>query len=116
MTLDNETFIVLPTEEYQDLLARAHGQKLPDYPKADRKGRRPAVAFGRASIARDIITRRLAAGWTQEELATRAGLRVETISRLESARHAPQAKTLERIEAALAKARANSRSEIRNPK
>ena len=104
MTLDNETFVLLPKQEYQDLVARAHGAVLPEYPPADRKGRRPAIAFGVASIARDIITRRLAAGWTQDKLAKTAGVRVETISRIEGAKHSPQQATIERIERALAKA------------
>lgn len=104
MTLDNETFVVLPKQEYQDLLAQAHGVSLPAYPKADKRGNRPAVAFGLASIAREIITRRLAAGLSQEELAKRAGVRVETISRLESAKHHPQQATIQKIEKALNKA------------
>lgn len=104
MTLDNETFVVLPKEEYQELVARAHDVALPVYPPGDRRGRRPAAAFGLASIAREIVTRRLAVGWTQEELARRAGVRVETISRLESAKHHPQKATIEKIEAALSTA------------
>jgi ribosome-binding protein aMBF1 (putative translation factor) len=105
MTLNNETFVLLPREEYQDLLARAHGVTLPEYPRPDRKGRRPAVAFARASIAREIITRRLAAGWTQERLARKAGVRVETVSRLEGAKHHPQQATIDKIDRALTAAR-----------
>lgn len=104
MTLDNETFVVVPKEEYQDLMARAHGVALPAYPRADRKGRRPAIAFALTSIAREIITRRLAAGWTQDKLARQAGLRVETISRLEGAKHHPQQATIDKIDRALTKA------------
>jgi len=104
MTLDNETFVVLPKQDYQDLVARSHGVALPAYPRADRKGRRPAIAFARTSVAREIITRRLAAGWTQEKLARRAGVRVETISRLEGAKHQPQQATIEKIDRALTRA------------
>ena len=104
MTLDNETFVVMPRQEYQDLMAQAHGVALPTYPPADKKGRRPAVDFGLVSIAREVITRRLAAGWTQEKLAEKAGLRVETISRLEGAKHHPQQATIEKIHKALTRA------------
>ena len=102
--LDNKTYVVLPKKEYQDLVARSHGVKLPNYPAAAKDGSRPALEFGRASLTRSLIVRRLQAGWTQEELAKRAGVRVETISRLESGKHHPQAATIEQIEAAFAKA------------
>ncbi|MBI3117798.1 MAG: helix-turn-helix transcriptional regulator [Candidatus Hydrogenedentes bacterium] len=104
MTLDKETFVLLPAQEYQDLLARAHGVEMPEYPKADKQGHRPARAFGLASIAREIITRRLAAGWTQEQLAQKAGVRVETLSRIERAKHHPQQATLAKIEQVFTKA------------
>jgi DNA-binding XRE family transcriptional regulator len=104
MTLDNETYIMLPKQEYQELVAKAHGIALPAYPRADKIGRRPAVAFALASIAREIITRRLAAGWTQQQLADKAGVRVETISRLEGAKHRPHQATVEKIDKALGKA------------
>lgn len=98
ITLDNKTYFILPRQEYQELLARANGAKLPAYPPAAADGSRPALAFSRVSLARKLITRRLAAGWTQEQLARKAKVRVETISRLESAKHKPQAATLELLE------------------
>lgn len=104
MTFDDETYVVMPKEEYQELIARAEGVALPEYPAADTRGARPAVAFSLVSMAREIITRRLAAGWTQEELAEKAGVRVETISRLERAKHRPQQNTIEKIDQALSDA------------
>jgi DNA-binding XRE family transcriptional regulator len=74
---------------------------LPPLPPADAEGNRPAVAFARVSIARSIVTERKALGLTQEGLAKLSGLRQETISRLESGRHSPTVRTVEKIERAL---------------
>jgi ribosome-binding protein aMBF1 (putative translation factor) len=74
---------------------------LPPLPPADAKGNRPALDYIRASIARDIIKERQALGLTQEQLATLAGLRQETLSRLESGKHSPTVRTVEKIDRAL---------------
>ena len=102
--LEDRTYVMLPEEEYEDLLARAMGVELPAYPPPDSKGRVPAVGYGRASVARELILRRAAANWTQEQLARKAGVRAETISRIESGKHRPQAGTVERLDRALARA------------
>jgi DNA-binding XRE family transcriptional regulator len=44
---------------------------------------------------------RKAAGWTQAELAARAGVRQETISRIETGKHSPGLKTMAKIDRAL---------------
>lgn len=90
-------------QEYQELVARAHGVEMPPHPAPDKKGRRSAVEFGKASIAREVTTRRIEAGWTQEQLARNAGVRAETVCRIEGAKHHPQQATLAKIEQALAK-------------
>jgi len=73
-------------------------------------GNRPALDYIRVSIARDVIRERRTLGLTQEQLARLAGLRQETISRLESGKHAPSLRTIEKIDEALkcfAKSRRN---------
>jgi DNA-binding XRE family transcriptional regulator len=84
----------------------AHAQKpsLPEWPAADAAGNRPAVAFARVSIARKIIEQRHALGLTQQELARLAGVRQETISRLESGKHSPTIRTVDKIDEALSRA------------
>ena len=67
-------------------------------------GRGPAEALIDASIAREVIRRRKAVKLTQQRLAKLAGARQETDSRLESAKHSPTARTVEKIEAALTRA------------
>jgi ribosome-binding protein aMBF1 (putative translation factor) len=51
----------------------------------------------RRSLAAKMVRRRQAAGLTQSELARRAKVRVETISRLENAQHMPSVRTFDRI-------------------
>ena len=79
---------------------------LPALPAADERGQFPAIATARVIIARQIIRGRKAVGWTQAELAARAGVRQETISRIETGKHSPGLKTMAKIERALEKANA----------
>jgi ribosome-binding protein aMBF1 (putative translation factor) len=81
--------------------AAESADKLPAWPKADVQGRRPALAFARASIARSIVEERRAAGLSQEELARLAGLRQETVCRIESGKHSPTVRTVAKIDKAL---------------
>jgi len=83
--------------------ARAVGQDLPPLPPRNRAGRRPAAAYILASIAREIVADRKAAGLTQQELAQRASIRQETLSRIESGKHTPTLRTLKKIDHALGK-------------
>ncbi len=92
--------VVIPKGEYEELLVRAAGQTLPSLPKPEKRGIRPAKESIRVLIARGIIARRIAAGWTQEDLARKAKVSTETISRLEGAKHRPQAATVQKIEEA----------------
>lgn len=81
--------------------AESEESELTPLPPADAEGNRPAVAFARASLARSIKAERLAAGLTQQELARLAGVRQETISRLESGKHSPTVRMVEKIDDAL---------------
>ena len=73
-------------------------------PAKDACGERPAKAAIQAVIARSLICRRTAAGLEQKQLAAMAGVRAETISRIESGRYRPQHATMERLNRALAEA------------
>ena len=85
---------------------------LPPLPSADAKGNRPALEYIQVSIARDIIKERRALGLSQLQLAELAGLRQETLSRLESGKHSPTVRTVEKIDRAL-KRYAKSRTKRR---
>lgn len=77
---------------------------LPSLPPADERGQYPAIETSRVIIARQLILGRKAVGWTQAELAARAGVRQETISRIETGKHTPGLKTMAKIDRALQKA------------
>ncbi len=110
MTRNGKRFVIVEERQWRKLqrlaaqAAPAADVLLPEYPPADARGNRPAVAYARVSIARKIIAARKAAGLTQAELAQRAGLRQETICRLESGKHSPTVRTVDKIDRALKQA------------
>jgi DNA-binding XRE family transcriptional regulator len=73
----------------------------PPLPERDEEGNVPALEFVRATIARDILRERKALGLTQGQLAKLAGVRQETLCRLETGRHSPTVRTVEKIDRAL---------------
>ncbi len=101
--IEGKRFVVVEKDEYDRLrrIARTLQSGLPEIPPPDADGTRPAVRTGRAILARGLIRDRLAAGLTQRELARRAGIRPETLSRLEGGRYTPTAETVARIDRAL---------------
>jgi DNA-binding XRE family transcriptional regulator len=110
LTLGGDTYVVMPRAEYERLTrlvkaAELSPPALPPLPPADAEGNRPAVDYGRASIARSIIRDRARLGLSQAELARRAGLRKETLCRIESGRYTPSLRSLEKIDSALREAR-----------
>ncbi len=78
-------------------------------PQADSHGNYPAVPYARASLARKIIRRRLAAGLSQADLARRARIRTETLSRIETGKTSPDVSTVEKISRALDRAESGRR-------
>ena len=83
---------------------RTMSKAMPPLPKPDADGHFPAIEYTRISLARSIIRERTALGLTQQQLAKLAGVREETLSRLESGKHSPTVRTVEKIERALQKA------------
>ena len=92
-------YVIIPKSEYRRLTAGK--DTMPRLPKADRKGDRPARETIMVMIAQDLIAARKKAKMTQAELAEAAGVRLETISRLENARHVPSARTMAKIDKVL---------------
>lgn len=103
ITIKNQEMVILTREDFDDLMERAG--VLPALPPAAKDGSRDALAFADAAIARGVIQDRIRRGWTQKELARRAGLRLETICRLESGKHAPTRESIARIERAFSRSR-----------
>ena len=105
LTLDGKSYVVLPRAEYDRLTTLAKAADLPPLPPADARGNYPAVEYGRAGLARKIIQARSEAGLSQLELAQLAGVREETICRLERGKHTPSIATLTKIDRALRQAK-----------
>ena len=93
LNIEGIEYVVIPRAEYE-------GQ-LPKLPPRDSRGERPAKAAVLAVIARTLIRRRTQAGLDQKRLAQLAGVRAETISRIESGRYRPRRETMLRIDQAI---------------
>ena len=74
-------------------------EPLPPQPNAD--GNYPALEVLRVGLALRIIRHRRKAGLTQAELARRAGIRPESLNRIEQGRVDPSVRTIERIDKVL---------------
>jgi DNA-binding XRE family transcriptional regulator len=101
--VEGKRFVLLPETEY-DRLCRGAGEavavedeELPPLPKPDKHGRFPALQYARISLARDLIRDRKGVGLSQQRLADLAGIRQETLSRIETGRHTASQKTVEKI-------------------
>ena len=112
--------VVMPESEFNTLLQRAGMARQEDdesdllpLPPMDAEGLRPAVATARALMARDIQRSRKALGMTQADLAKAAGVRVETISRLEGGKQSVTEATIAKIDKALASGRVRLRTRRR---
>ena len=99
ISIANDELVVLSRKDFNRLMEKAG--MLPARPRRDAHGNVPARAAIDVSIARDLVTDRIRRGWTQTELARRSGVRLETISRIESGKHVPRREALLKIEHAL---------------
>jgi predicted transcriptional regulator len=77
---------------------------LPGLPRPDRKGNYPAVQALSVGLARKLIRRRWSVGLTQAEVARRAGIRPETLKRIEKAKVTADTGTIAKIVKVLEKA------------
>jgi len=97
--IEGKELVILSRSDFDALMEKAG--VMPRLPKSAKDGSVNAVEYATVDIAREVVRRRIAAGWTQQELAKRVGIRPETISRLESGKHIPQIETMERIDRVL---------------
>ena len=104
LNIDGIDYVVIPRTEYEG--------RWPKLPPKNTRGERPAKPAVLAVIARSLIRRRTHAGLDQKRLAARAGVRPETICRIESARYRPRRETMLRIDQAIA---SRSTSTLRRP-
>jgi ribosome-binding protein aMBF1 (putative translation factor) len=98
LTLDGKRFVVLAEADF----ARLTGEPPePELPPANERGNYPALDTMRALLARDLIRSRRALGWSQAELARRAGVRPETLNRIEQGKHSASVATIDKLDKAL---------------
>ena len=103
-------FVLLEEPEYERLCreageAMADDDALPPLPKPDANGRFPAIEYTRISLARNLIRDRKSVGLSQERLAKLAGIRQETVSRLETGKHIATPGTIAKIDRVIVAAR-----------
>jgi DNA-binding XRE family transcriptional regulator len=105
--LQGKRYVVVPEEEYERLCERAAvagDVELPGLPAPDKKGNYPAIKALRVGLARKLIRRRWTVGLSQAEVARRAGIRPETLNRIEKARVTADTSTITKIVKILEKA------------
>jgi len=102
LEIAGKQFVVVEREDFERLTGHsvALGDPLPPLPAKDAQGNYPAIAYGRALLARRLVAARNKAGWSQAELARQAGVRKETIHRIEAGKNNPDEATFTRIEKA----------------
>lgn len=100
VTLDGREYVLVPRQAWETISSRAL-TRATSQPDRGREDGSLTIGDVRRSLARRVSLRRQAAGWTQRELARRAGVRVETISRIENGLHMPGPRTSQKIETAL---------------
>ena len=88
-------YVLVPAAEYNRMT------RLASPATTSRAGSVDALAFADETIARSIVRDRNAVGLTQQELARRAGIRVEVLNRAERGVVVPSIRTLTKIENAL---------------
>ena len=85
MAIPSDGFVRVPAAEYRRLKERAAA----DYVDA--------LTYAKRSIGRNLRRLRREAGMTQAQVARRAGIRVETLSRLENGRGNPTLATVRMV-------------------
>jgi ribosome-binding protein aMBF1 (putative translation factor) len=93
LLIDDREYVVIPRSEFE----RLGGAKA----RVGRQKERPAAPAVRQIIARTLMRRRIKAGLSQEELARKAGVRAETVCRIESGKFQPRRETMARLDGVL---------------
>jgi DNA-binding XRE family transcriptional regulator len=98
----DEQVIVLPRKEYERLLKKADEWE-PTLPEPNERGNYPLQSLD-IVMAQEILRARRKLGLTQAELACQAGIRAETLNRIELGKHSPTIRTMQKIDRALKRA------------
>ena len=104
LTIAGKRVVVLEEADYEELSRKADEWE-PPLPERNERGHWPLEVLG-VIMARDILRARRRLGWSQAEFARRAGIRPETLNRIEQGRNKPSVPTIAKIDRALKEAEA----------
>jgi DNA-binding XRE family transcriptional regulator len=114
VTLDGQRYVMVAHKDWEKILRQSRNSPAGPHkqppPLADGSY---SIEHVRISLANKMISRRIAAGLTQGQLARLAGVRVETISRMENALHMPNARTFDKLDRALKRSAKPSAAQLR---
>jgi DNA-binding XRE family transcriptional regulator len=99
MELDGVRYVILHESVYEFLCKKAK-VKQADSP-VDDTTLSQGLGMDRASLAKKLVRRRRATGLSQIELARRAGIRPETLNRIERGRTTPDFATIRKLVVAM---------------
>ncbi|MSU77345.1 MAG: XRE family transcriptional regulator [Gemmataceae bacterium] len=105
VTVKGKRMVMLDEAAYETLLRKADVWE-PDLPTPDADGNYPALEALAILQARDILRARRKLGLSQADLARRAGVRAETLNRIEHGKNKPSVPTIAKIDRALKEAAA----------
>jgi ribosome-binding protein aMBF1 (putative translation factor) len=100
--LDGNRYVILRESVFERLCRKA-GVEAPASRSSD-AARMPGFDLDRASLAERLARRRRASGLSQAELARRAGIRPETLNRIERGRTTPDFATVRKLVVAISAA------------
>lgn len=102
ITLDGRSYVILTRNGFERLSALARIASTPP-PAATGTRSASASSIAKASLAKEVLRRRITAGMTQAELARLADVRLETICRIERGHQTPSTPTVARLDRALSR-------------
>jgi DNA-binding XRE family transcriptional regulator len=99
LELEGMRYVILRESAFERLCEMAGLDRREVYPTLE--GVVPGFELDRASLAEKLVRRRRAAGLSQAELARRAGVRPETLNRIERGRTTPDFATVRKLVVAM---------------
>jgi ribosome-binding protein aMBF1 (putative translation factor) len=97
--LDGIRYVILRETVFELLCQKAEIQC--EHPSLGEDSSSPGLELDRSSLAEKLVRRRRAAGLSQAELARRAGVRPETLNRIERGRTTPDFATVRKLVVAI---------------
>ncbi len=108
--LDGVRYVIVREAVFRQLCREAGVRDEPE--SSDDGLAEPGFDLDRASLAEKIVRRRRASGLSQAELARRAGIRPETLNRIERGKSTPDFKTVRKLVVAINAAERDSVNQV----